>query len=173
MSNHYSELPAKLLAALRRGTASPSYLQRELPDAWLYNDAPVGLITTDEWIELFMAAGFFSMRWAPGRSYALPVEPKVFYRGATESRARGMSWCITLEMARAFQIGSGVRSGLPAHVYRATIPPDGILAILHRPGDGGGEFVVKPDTISDIQIIGGDAPPVSDSFTLSKNSDAQ
>jgi hypothetical protein len=164
---YLDELPAWVLGQWRKGALSQVDLRRELERAWLYNDAPTDLITPAEWTELFSAAGFFSMQWGTGRSYDLPTEPKVMYRGATEQRARGMSWCITLDMARAFRIGSGVRSNQPAHIFRGTVPPDGILAILHRPGDGGSEFVVRSDTISDIAVVGDDAPQVSDDFTVS------
>lgn len=68
-----------------------------------------------------------------GQPVDLGPEPYAIYRAAPVDRAKGMSWCTHLDMAKNFQ---------PKHkqhgeytLWRASVTKRSVLAVLHRPDD--------------------------------------
>jgi hypothetical protein len=70
-------------------------------------------------------------------------------------------------MAEKFRDGAERRGASGALVFRAMVPPKGVLAILIRRGDGGAEVVVDPSTLYNIRPVSDADPNVSDGFTRS------
>lgn len=116
-------------------------LQGLIPDVWLYNpaDQPEHVIGAAQWISMFERAGFISRPPQHRPNTALRL-----FRGATESRSRGMSWTTTPEKADEFR-RRHARHGSTA-VFAATVLPQAMLAFLLRPGEGQ-EVVVNPQML--------------------------
>jgi hypothetical protein len=101
-----------------------------------------------QWTRAFKAAAFFS----DDPSVCRPTEPLTLYRGASPCDARGLSWTVDRALARDYARGVlswnreyHERHGVPAHVYRAVVQPNHVLAMFNRfAWPGASEVVVNP-----------------------------
>lgn len=159
--------PLDLLRRLPADPVDRTALRDDLQFSWLYTDDPLALLPVADWIRLFQAVGFFSTRLPTGWSYAQPVRPVAVYRGSAPNYVLRPSWCMTRMMAEKFRDGAERRGASGALVYRAVVPPTGVLAILFRKGDGGAEIVVDPSMLSSIRPVSDADPLTSDGFTRS------
>ncbi len=122
-----------LLTHTRAGKVTGDDLVECLSEVWVRNDPPAGphgVLSDDEWIELFNVTGFFV---GPPTTPFSVADRVCLFRAAPRERARGMSWCTHENMARGF---------VPRHdrfgryqIWRADVPKSAILAALYRPGD--------------------------------------
>ena len=131
------------------GKLSRSDLSQLILQIWPYLDPPAGdygPLRDAQWVVLFRAA-------APITSTGPRVPlyfPLRIYRGATERRARGMSWCTSRQMAAPF-VERLLKLGEPdGRIWTTVIERSAVLAPpLYRPTDcvtdsSAREIVVEP-----------------------------
>jgi hypothetical protein len=113
--------------------------ERILP-VWSWSEYPRDL-GTQRWLKLFRATGYVS------DSHLAPSEPITLYRGAVESRRRGMSWTTDPIVAERFAARRPilVRGRIvyrQRQVWQVTIPPKAVLARIE--GRQESEVIVNP-----------------------------
>jgi hypothetical protein len=135
------EGPRILHQAWTNGTIPDTDLYELIPAAWQRVKSPEREIGADNWLPMFRAVGLITPPHMP-----LPSTPKTVYRGSTFARARGMSWTPIPESAddlRQWHTAHG-----PTAVFRATAPPESLLAIFYS-GSEGWDIIVDPSKITD------------------------
>jgi hypothetical protein len=136
--NH--ELADLVFNSFWSGTLLPSDLPEAVADAWTMESAPEGRLHTDEWLELFDAAGFVS----DTPSTFAPTEPLRLYRGSSPARVTRMSWTSSPDVASAFA-ARHTAAGFAATVFQATVPPENVLGFFNSRSES--EFVINTDGI--------------------------
>lgn len=121
-------------------------LQAVVADAWCGAEWPEDLLGTETWLELFLEAGYP----APRRSLTM-------YRGCVPGMERRMAWTTDRDKARWFA-QRWVTLGAPeAVVYRATVKPGAVLAMIDEVCEDGGrqehEIIVLPDFLGKLTIV--------------------
>jgi hypothetical protein len=132
--------PRELSRWWRSRAATVPVLRALIVEVWHLSEDPVPAIGESRWLELWKAAGFVS---DTGR--APPAEPMTLYRGAlVQTQGRGMSWTFDQERARWFaqRLVLFVPGSAPG-VFRATVPPKAVLAMITE-ARGESEVVVDP-----------------------------
>jgi len=133
-------------------------LKEHINEIWTRLDPPTsprGPLTVDDWVELFRGMGFYMQ--AP--RVDLGSEPYVIYRAAPAERAKGMSWCNCIGMAKNF---------LPKHkqfgdykLWQASVASAAVLAVPYRQTDsyiglgsaGAREVVVDPAQLGEVREV--------------------
>lgn len=115
-------------------------LRELVPLVWSVAEWPIKSIGERAWVSMFKEAGFVS----DTPSETQPASPLTIYRGAPRWKGpRGMSWSLDVERARFFARRIAILE--PANVYRATVPPGAVLAILNDRNEQ--EVVVNPNML--------------------------
>jgi hypothetical protein len=140
--------PRALYDAWAGGQISDCDLRPLIPDTWLYVDWPERVIGADKWVQLFRAAGFLTIPYGLSR----PDSAMTVFRGATADRRSGMSW--TTDVRRAHQFRQRHSWHTPTAIYRTVAPPDAVLALLERRGEGPPEVVVDPRMLAAVEQVG-------------------
>jgi uncharacterized protein len=126
----------------------------------------------EEWLAMFGATGFVRL----GTTKPKPTKPVTVFRGAPVStNGRGFSWTFAFEIAKIYA-ETRAMSGIAAGVFKTTVPPDAVLAMLREDGVSAGEdeVVVDPrrlrgsSTPQLAETISVRAPIVGDVLTSSK-----
>jgi hypothetical protein len=133
---HTEQGPARLYDSFGAGKLTVRDLRELLWYGWVYRDSPTSVLPADSWVSMFRTVGFFS--WP--EAAPLPGSAFTAYRSATAERARGMSWTGSPELAEIF--GRRHSRHDQAHLYRAEVSPDAVLALLLRVDDEGWTIVV-------------------------------
>lgn len=154
--------PRILWDAYATGRIDAPTLRAIILDVWSAAEFPEHQLGSREWRFLFRVAGFVTD--PPGQSP--PARSLTVYRGSGPRYSRGMAWTLDPDVARffaerwelssrvAWQLAeSGRRPGKgPASVYRATVPPSGVLAMLDTgttiAGRDEKEIIVDPDKLT-------------------------
>jgi hypothetical protein len=123
--------PRVLRDRFREGNLPAGDLPELIAFAWTRDYAPTSDISEADWLEIFHEAGFFSY---PPNSRGRPAVAITLYRGSTVARLRRMSWTADRKMADLLGMRHA-RYGAAA-IYKATVPPDAVLAYLERRGEG-------------------------------------
>jgi hypothetical protein len=125
-------------------------------DAWVHNKAPERGLGQRAWLRLFEATGFLvaseTGRNPKGRRgvnhfphvETKPKAPLPLWRGASLTRARGMSWSVHRDCAATFAHGAA-EFGVEAGIFRAVVPPVAMLASLGDEREQ--EIVVNPNRL--------------------------
>lgn len=135
--------PETLFSAWDGGLVSNEDLRGLIPDTWLYMDSPEQAIGFSRWVAMFRAAGFIAIPYGLTK----PELPITAFRGATLERGRGMSWTVAIERAEQFRQRQSWSA--PTAIFRATVTPEALLALLERRGEGPPEVVADPGMLTD------------------------
>jgi len=127
-----------VLTAWVSGLVSNADLRGLIPDTCLYIDWPEQVIGSSGWVPMFRAAGFITIPYG----IAKPERSVEVFRGATLLRSRAMSWTVDIERAEQFRQRHSWFG--PTAIFRATVPPEALLALLERRGEGPPEVVAYP-----------------------------
>lgn len=123
---------------------TPEEKSRLICEVWEEAEWPVAALGERRWLEMFKETGFVTT--GPER----PDSEALAYRGApVDTKGRGMSWSVDRERAEWFATRWARNFDVPAAVYRATLPPRAILALVGF-DDGSRhekEFVVNPNML--------------------------
>ena len=93
-----------------------------VPDAWSDAEHPMVMIEESVWRLLFEFAGYTEN----GKSAARPAGPLTLFRGSDAEHRFGWSWTDRVETAQWF--ADRVIHAERGQVWRATVPPDRLLA---------------------------------------------
>lgn len=155
--------PRILWDAYATGRVDAPVLRTVILHVWSAAEFPEHQLGRAAWLFLFRVAGFVTD--PPGQRP--PSRSLTVYRGSGPRYSRGMAWTLDADVARffverwepdgrvAWQLAqSGRRPGAgPAAVYRATIPPSGVLAMLDTgttiAGRGEKEIIVDPAKLTE------------------------
>jgi hypothetical protein len=163
-------LPPMLYRLWRGGRIGGERLREAVACTWTYNESPKKRLSEAEWIELFKAVGVI-IRHDPRLSDAeaapkdfeymveLPSRPFRVWRGAALSTdGRGMAWSAHRECATRFARHGAEVHRTPSGVFRTTVPPNAILALLTNWHEQ--EVVVNPNELRGrIALVEEIAPP--------------
>ncbi|WP_131815037.1 hypothetical protein [Mycolicibacterium holsaticum] len=94
---HRSQTPTVLLNGWRTNRITQRQLQVCLGWSWTRCGRPEDILTPDEWLELFHAAGF-TLDGQP----ATPIEGQILYRGSPFKYRRAWCWTPIVELAQAY-----------------------------------------------------------------------
>ena len=144
-----NDAPFVLVDALMDGTLRwcPDDLRPLVADAWTMAEFPQVSLGTEMWVRLFEVA-----------QYSRPADPLTIYRGCSPRRLRRMAWTLDEGQARWFALRFLWEAGAAGRsVYRATVAPDAVLAVIDDIEEDGGrgeqEVVVDPRRLGKITRI--------------------
>lgn len=138
---------------LEPGALEPDVFGDALIDAWSLTENP-NCVGTTYLVDVFRRAGFLG--GAAGDQSGPPVEPPTepitIYRGIRAGGVvRRMAWTTAPPVARFFALRKSLIYGTTGEIWRATIKPDGVLAILH--GRNEAEVVVDPRRLRGVALV--------------------
>lgn len=127
------------------GEWNPDETRQIVVKVWETAEWPEDELTREEWLALFNAS-----------HYEKPAETLTIYRGCTPERIHRMAWTTNLEKARWFATRELLWAP-EAAVFRAVIPPEGVLCMVDLEVDGNGrsenEIVVDPSFLGEIEQV--------------------
>jgi hypothetical protein len=98
--------PLALRDAVRAGRIPASDLPEIIANIWTWDDSPTSQLGEADWLDIFLAAGFFSypplVVQQPDCTkipLARPSSAVTLYRGSLADRMRGMSWTFERDLA--------------------------------------------------------------------------
>ena len=121
------EGPYLLTLGFDEGVVSLEALRAHLAGVWNGAEYPERTLGGMQWRGYFSLIGFT----VDGQAAERPLGPVTLYRGAPEEYCEGMSWTSSLDVARRFAFG-GLLGRQVGVVYRATVSPRRILAVIHH-----------------------------------------
>jgi hypothetical protein len=130
-----NDWPERLYDAWAYGRIDVDLLRAWILEVWESAEWPETSLGQRAWLRMFKVAGFVT------NGPEQPTAPLTIYRGCVLWRSRAMSWTTELPRARWFAERT-VLFGHPAGIFTATVRPSAVLARLHDPVQGRGEFEV-------------------------------
>jgi len=137
--------PDLLVSLWRKGHLKQEHLRLTLLDVWRHLIHPSAW-SIRTWRAMFRRAGFLS------DGQPKPKRPLVLYRGCTPNGRRGMSWTTEQFIAEKFAdywIDVEHCQDTPGHVYRTTVKPRDVLAMIR----GSMRLVPKLEFLDDGKVI--------------------
>lgn len=151
-------VPGMVYRLWQTGEFSTEELEDVVAWSWVHNRSPLRGLGERRWLQLFKATGFLigfvdvvkggePVEATYRHLTELPTEPITVWRGAALStHGRGMSWSVHRDCARdSFAQARANLSDGPSGLFRATIPPQAILALFGDEREQ--EVVVNPNRL--------------------------
>jgi uncharacterized protein len=146
LSTHLgNERPAYVFSLWEMNVLTDETLRDLLCEVWT-EAWPSSSLPEREWLAMFDSTGFVSLRTTKPK----PTKPVTVFRGAALStNGRGFSWTFSREVAKIYAELRAM-SGIAAGLFKTTVPPDAVLAMLREDGVSAGEdeVVVDPRRLS-------------------------
>jgi hypothetical protein len=173
----FDEVPPLLYRLWHEGRIPREQLPEAVAEVWIPNPSPLASLGQRRWLELFKEAvaegGGPVVRSVEVQLLAAdggsptpvaaaydhltepPAGPLEIWRGAALGSGCGMSWSAHRDCALQFAQGGADRHGR-AGLYRATVPPHGVLAMLADEREQ--EIVVNPYVVARSRVLVEEVP---------------